>query len=254
MPYFDSRQAELYDGDAAFVRSSCGDVEFYAKLASEADGAVLELGCGTGRVLLPIAASGVDITGVDSSASMLDYARSRIDAVDSPGLRAELVEADMSTVDLGRRFALVFSAFRPIAHLHTLDSQLAFLENARRHLAPGGRFALDFFQPDPARLAVPRPEHLELERVSNGRTIRRYTSIVPRLSIQTLEIEFRWEIETGDGPMREERVDFQMRWYHRYELEHLLARAGLRIEALHGDFSGSPLEDSSAEMVFICSG
>src|SRR6185436_20781947 len=128
--------ARNYDALYGVMRDPSGDAAFYRALAQESGGPVLELGCGTGRVLLPIAALGIPCAGVDASPSMLAALRAK-----NPPPTLELVQASMETFDLGeRRFRLVTCPFRAFQHLLTVDAQLAALANIRRHLAPGGAF------------------------------------------------------------------------------------------------------------------
>src|SRR4029078_8312389 len=130
-----------YDALYGVMRDPSGDAAFYRQLAQEAGGPVLELGCGPGRVLLPIAALGIPCVGVDASPAILPVLRGK-----NPPPNLELVQASMETLDVGaRRFALVTCPFRAFQHLLTVDAQLAALANVRRHLAPGGGFAFDVF-------------------------------------------------------------------------------------------------------------
>ncbi len=252
MAYENGLIAEFYDGDYAAFRTPSGDVAFYVEEAQRRGGPVLELACGTGRVLLPTARAGVEGVGVDLSTSMLEKARAAL-ARESAAVRKRVTlhEGDLCGFEAGRTFPLVTIPFRPIAHLLDISSQIAAFRNARNHLAPDGRLVFDFFHPDPRFLGEPRPERLDVERHEAGRRIRRYSSAVPRLASQTTEVTFRWEIEEADGSRREERTSFAMRWYHRFELEHLLARCGLEVETLYGDFTRGPLRDDSKEMVFV---
>src|SRR6476469_2162090 len=115
------------------MRDPSGDAAFYRGLARDAGGPVMEPGCGTGRVLLPIAALGIPCVGVDASPAMLAALRAK-----SPPPNLELVEARMETFDLGeRRFRLITCPFRAFQHMLDVPSQLATLANVRRHLAPG---------------------------------------------------------------------------------------------------------------------
>ena len=136
--------ARNYDALYGVMRDPSGDAAFYRALAEETGGPVLELGCGTGRVLLPIAALGIPCVGVDASPAMLAALRAK-----NPPPNLELVEGRMETFDLGaRRFGLVTSPFRAFLHLLDVPSQLAALANIRKHLAPGGAFAFDIFDPE----------------------------------------------------------------------------------------------------------
>ena len=125
-----------------------GDVPFYVESAKAARGPVLELGCGTGRILLPIARAGVSIVGLDSSRQMLERCRANLGAESAAVQgRVTLHQGDLHDFNLGATFALIIAPFRVVQHLTTVDAQLRFLANVSRHLAPGGRFIFDVFNP-----------------------------------------------------------------------------------------------------------
>ena len=141
--------ARNYDASYAVSREPSGDARFYRELAHEVGGPVLELGCGTGRILLPIARDGIECVGLDSSREMLDVLDSK-----SPPANVKTVLAEMERYDLGaQRFRLISCPFRGLSHLLEVDAQLAALACVRRHLAPGGVFAFDVFDPKPENLA-----------------------------------------------------------------------------------------------------
>ncbi len=248
MPYapeYDAVHARFYDGA---YRARTADVAFYRGLSRETGGPVLELGCGTGRVLLPIAADGIQCVGLDASPAMLDALRAK-----APSATVRLVTAPMQDFDLGpERFRLIFSAFRAFQHLYTPADQLACLACVRRHLAPEGRFAFDVFQPDPARIALTEePEHEE-DRFRDGEDeVVRLVSIRRDLATQTQDVAIRLERRRDGVAVGSEIERFRMRWYHRYELEHLLARAGFAIGALYGDFDRRPFDRDAREMVVV---
>ena len=138
--------SEFYDHMEAY--SSRPDVGFFVELAQESRGPVLEVGCGTGRVLIPTARAGVEIVGLDLSPSMLAVCREGLAAEPAEvQARVQLVEADMRDFDLGREFALATIPFRPFQHLTTVEDQIACLHAIHRHLRPGGRLVLDIFNP-----------------------------------------------------------------------------------------------------------
>ncbi len=141
---------ELYDA----IYADRDDIGFWQALAADANGPVLELGCGTGRVLLPLARAGLEITGLDFSAAMLARCRARLGA-EPPEVRGRvrLVEADMTSFDLGRRFAAITCPFGGFQQLRTVEQQLACLDRCREHLLPGGTLVLDLPNPDPAPAA-----------------------------------------------------------------------------------------------------
>ena len=158
--------ARSYDDLYRTLRDPSGDVAFYVGLAREIGGPVLELGCGTGRVLLPIAATGIACVGLDASPAMLDVLRGK-----QPPPNLELVQGRMETFALGdARFRLTISPFRALQHLLDVDSQLAALANVRRHLVAGGAFAFDVFDPKLDRIAVAdEAEHLAATFTQDGR-------------------------------------------------------------------------------------
>jgi SAM-dependent methyltransferase len=245
MPYEgESAIARFYDGDYDFFRTPSGDVTFYVEEALRSKGPVLEFGCGTGRILVPTAEKGVAITGVDASEAMLAQLRAKMP-------KADVHVGDMRDFDAKRRFALVTIPFRPIAHVIEAKDHVRLFANMRRHLAPKGRLVFDFFHPKLAMLAAPQPEKLGFERVEGKKRIRRYWSAVPHVSRQVNEVTLRWEIEDEEGRIEHSKSAFEMRWFYRFELEHVLGRAGLEVETLYGNFDRSPFTDDSPEMIFV---
>jgi SAM-dependent methyltransferase len=244
---YDRAMAESYDAEYAQIRDPSGDRAFYAALARAGGGPVLELGCGTGRLLLPIAALGLPCVGLDVSPTMLDVLRAK-----APPPNVRLVEGSMSDFDLGAdRFALVFAGFRSFQHLLTVDEQLAALACVRRHLAPGGRFAFDVFVPDLARTAAAEEPEREDVRAPDGEDeLRRFTRVRRDHVCQVLEVTMRHERWRAGAKVQEGVSKLELRWFWRYEVEHLLARAGLAIEALHGGFAGEPY-DATRELIVV---
>ena len=209
---------------------------------------MLELACGTGRVLLEIARQGIPCAGVDLSPGML--ARLRAKGA-PPSLR--LVQAPMQRFDLGSdRFALIYSAFRGFQHLYTVEDQLACLACVRRHLAPGGAFAFDVFNPKLGRMGPDEdPEAAGLRFAVDGEEVVRYERVRRDAGTQLLRVRMRYERKRAGGELASEEVEFQMRWFYRYEVEHLLARAGFRDVAVYGDFAKQPFRADSPEIVAV---
>jgi SAM-dependent methyltransferase len=241
----------LYDSLPLYA--SRADIDFYVDLCRQAASA-LELGCGTGRVLIPAAEAGCTITGLDDSEGMLAQCRRKLaDRPESVRARAALIAGDMTNFDLGRTFPLITIPFRPFQHLTGVDQQLRCLECVRRHLAPQGRLAFDFFHPDLAMLAAPVPspeiEDTAEAALPGGATVRRAFRIVSRdIAAQVNHIELIYYL---DG--RRMVQSFRIRYFFRYEVEHLLARAGFQIEAVYGNFDRTPFTADSPEMIFVAS-
>ncbi len=235
--------AEFYDH--VTVYRDRPDVAFYVEAARESGGPVLEIGCGTGRVLLPTARAGIDIVGVDQSPAML--ALCRRDLANAPAevqQRVELREGDMRAFDIGRLFTLVTIPFRPFQHLVTVEEQLACLGCIRRHLTSGGRLILDLF--NPSLEALTQPTGIESDPESeftmpDGRQVaRRYRIISRDRANQVNQVELYYDVTQPDG--RTERLihGFPMRYLFRFEAEHLLARAGFSVQHVYSGYGKEP--------------
>jgi SAM-dependent methyltransferase len=224
------------------------DVAFYV---AEAKSPVLELGCGTGRILLPIARAGHTIVGLDSSKQMLERARANL-AQESPEVqrRVTLQQRDMHAFDLGTTFSTIIAPFRVFSHLTTIDAQLRFLASVARHLAAGGRFIFDVFNPRfQIMVSADGHEHEDTPdtRLPDGRTFRRaYRIARVRWLDQVNESELIYYV-AGKRYVQA----FEMRWFLNAELQHLLARAGFRVRHMYGDFARGPLVDGAPEQVVV---
>ncbi len=239
--------ARHYDRVYSVLRGPSGDAAWYRRLARAGGGPVLELGAGTGRVLVELAAEGLPCLGLEQSEAMLEELRRK-------GLpeNVDLVRGDIRDFALPGRFALIAAPFRVFQHLERVEEQLACLACVRRHLAPGGRFAFDVFVPDPARLAVDEPPESEDARYrADGEEVVRRVGVRVERTRQRLHVSMRYERRRGGRIVGEDRAAFRMRYFHRYELEHLLARAGFAKVELYGGFRGEPLGPDSTDYVVV---
>lgn len=247
--------AEYYDYVPLYANRADG--EFYVAMARSANGKVLELGCGTGRILIPTAAAGCTVVGLDLSEAMLEKCRAKL--AQQPGevqKRVRLVQGNMAALDLGERFHLVTIPFRGFQHLLGVEEQLACLRAIHRHLEPDGRLAFDMFHVLPQGMYDPEwmkeREDTPQTPLPDGRRFRRTNRITAfHRAEQYNEVEFAVYVTHPDG--RTERLTdrFAFRYFFRFEVEHLLARAGFRVASLCGDFDLSPFVDDSPEMIFI---
>ncbi len=242
--------------DSVPVYAARRDVQFYVDEAAAARGPVLELGCGTGRILLPTARAGHVIVGLDASAHMLERCREKVvDEPDAVQQRITLTRGDVRDFDLSRRFALITAPFRVAQHLTSIEDQLRFLAAVRRHLAPGGRLVFDVFNPHFAKLvAADGVEHEDTPEqiLPDGRTLRRAFRVARVHWIdQVSEVELIYYVSDATRTVQRHVQAFDMRWFLRAEIEHLLARAGFRVRAMYGDFDRSPLADGCSEQI-VC--
>ena len=221
-----------------------GDAAFYAGIARDAGGAVLEVACGTGRIALALAEAGFEVTGVDRSDGMLSIARRKAASLPvETQRRLAFVRQDMSELRLDRDYSFAFVAFRSFQHLLTTELQVRTLHAIRRHLEPAGSLALHVFDP---RLDLLVDETLPIPGQSgtDETTGRRYVSEIIRTRFdhlaQTRHDLWRCaEIGADGGVLREDTGEMALRWTYRWELRHLLALCGFTVEAEYSDFRRS---------------
>lgn len=247
--------ARFYDLVPAYVER--GDVDFYVEEAVRSGGPVLELGCGTGRILLPTARAGVAVTGLDAAETMLDQLRVKLEREpDDVRDRVTLVSGDVRAFELPERFALATLPFRVLQHIIEVDDQMAALRAVHRHLRPDGRLAFDVFCVNPGMTrgepwAEERPDFGPVPLPGGGtlRRAHRITGFHPGRQVNDTELIYH--IRHADG--REERLvhTFPFRYYYPFELRHLLARCGFEIDAVYGDFARTPFSDAAREQVVI---
>jgi ubiquinone/menaquinone biosynthesis C-methylase UbiE len=236
---------EAYD---AFYSSAtaqiAGDAAFYELVAREVGGPVLEVACGTGRIALALAQAGLDVTGVELSDGMLAVARRKLAALPADvQQRVSLVHADMTTLDLDRRFGFVFVPFRSFQHLLTVDLQRQALAAMRRHMEPTGRLALHLFDP---RLDLLTGQAAITQRFSgtHPETGRRYVGEVLRTDFDCVgqirrDVWRYTEVGAAGEMLAEDTREMALRWAYRWELHHLLNLCGFAVEAEYSDFAGS---------------
>ena len=238
--------ADVYDSIYAYVRE---DIPFYIQEAARSDGPVLELGCGTGRVTLPIAESGVDIVGLDNSERMLDIARSKARLIEDGKGGVDLHLEDMREFSLDRTFPLVIIPFRGFLALLSVEDQVKCLTSIREHLGPDGRLIFNIFVPDPQMLVEDEDAAFHLRDVTDPETGRTFVlwqqtgvdTFNQVLSVRLIVDEIDREGTVGKRFYR----DYQIRYAHRIEVLHLLERCGYEIVDLYGDFDYSPFDEDS---------
>ncbi|MCP4663594.1 MAG: class I SAM-dependent methyltransferase [bacterium] len=247
--------AELYDLVPIYAERR--DLEFYLQSCRDAAGKILEIGCGTGRILLPVARVGGRVMGLDISQHMLVRCEKKLQ-LESREVqdRVELVCASMTNFRLEEAFALAIVPFRPLQHLLTVDAQLACLRSINAHLVMGGKLVFDVFQVDLGRILDPRyrkeMEDMPETELPDGRKLRRTNRIAAvHRAEQTTDVEIIFYLTGTDGKTERLVQAFPFRYFSRYEVEHLLARCGFKVLALFGNFDQSPLSDDSPEMIFV---
>jgi len=248
--------AELYDFVPGYAGR--GDLEFYLNCCSSTNGKILELGCGTGRILIPAAESGCKITGLDLSEHMLSKCRQKLqNKPREVQERIKLIQGNMADFNLNDTFSLIIIPFRPFQHLVDIDDQMSCLRCIRRHLEDKGRLVFDFFQVDPRKMYGPGFVEEEVEDftwidIPDGKKFKRTHRISAKhWSEQYNDVELIYYVAYPDGKVDRFVQAFPFRYFFRYEVQHLLERYGFKIVELYGDFDRSPLADSSPEMIFV---
>ena len=247
-PYDD--WADIYDAVFSYV---VDDIPFYVDEAERSDGRVLELGCGTGRVAIPIALNGTDIVALDSSSSMLERARQKADAASIPNLT--LIHKDMRNFALTDKFSLAIIPFRGLLSLLSVEDEIRALMNIKRHLAPGGKLIFDIFVPDLNMMIQEGDIPYHFRDVTDPATGNRlviwnqasYDAFSQVMSIRTT-IE---ELDDGGRVSSKMYRDFALRYTFRWEMHHLLRHCGYDVLALYGDFQRGEFDERSTEMIWV---
>ena len=230
------------------------DIPFYLELAQESGGRVLELGCGSGRVLVPLAAAGIQITGLDNSPGMLARARAALERRNLFG-RARLVEGDIADLELGEQFPLVTVPFNTWMHLESAAQMIAALHAIRRCLLPGGRLLIDV----PAPGTIVDAEHdgsLVLEKtftLDDGATLLQFSSTRLDLEQQHLNVTWLYDRVELDGQVRRTVVPMALRYLFPHEVDLLLQQAGLELLQLWGGYDRRPYT-ADGELMLIYAG
>jgi SAM-dependent methyltransferase len=225
------------------------DVPHWVEVARTAGGPVLELACGTGRLLLPIRKAGVEIDGIDSSPAMIARLKERSAAA---GLAVRAEVADMRKFALGRRYARIFCGFNGFAHCDTIADQVDCLRSALQHLESGGALVLHMSYPGPAYWSEPEGkavlEH-EVPTPGGGKLQlwdNRTKDIVNQRQASEVEI---WELDASERPLAVHAFSTSQRWVYRFELELLFRAAGFARSEFFGGFDGRPLRAPGDQMI-----
>ena len=241
--------------DVFYSSVGVDDVEFYVELAQASGGPVLEIGCGTGRVSLPIAAAGIDVVGVDFATAMLEKAREQATKTKGHGGAVEFVQGDMRTLALDRHFPLVIIPARTLYLALTPEEQLETLRRAAEHLAPTGALAFNLFVPDSDLISDVSEKPFSMGETIHPETgLRCLLTAVNRTdpvgqtihSIQTVE-----ELSDTGEVVRTVNLEVDLRYLYPSEVHVMLEQVGMVADQVFGDFDGGPLTEDSEEMVWV---
>jgi SAM-dependent methyltransferase len=237
-------QPNLYDE----LLPAGAHVPFYLDLARQKRGAVLEVACGTGQLTIPIASDGRLIVGLDRSGTMLNAARQRASAAQTP---IPFVQGDMRDFALRRSFSLIFIARNSLLHLLSTADLLAALTAIRNHLAPDGIFAFDVFNPDLRLLARPAGQRFPVMDVDTTTFGALRVESTHDYDAATQVNRATWYISTPEAP-DSWIVPLHLRSIFPQELPLLLSAAGLELLDRFGDLGRTPFDSRSRLQVCLC--
>jgi SAM-dependent methyltransferase len=245
-----------YDAIAPFYDRAVGeggeDILLYEALARRHGGPVLEIGAGTGRVAVPLAAAGFEVIAVEPSAAMRERGAARAARA---GVTLTWIPSPFDCAEETPACGLVLCALDSFLHFTSAESQLAALARARDCLVPGGVLALDL--PTLASWSDWQPGVRSLELLwterdpATGVTTAHFTSFQMDPSAQTRHVRHVFEESDANGSVRRWHAGYDLRFVGRFELELLLRAARLRPVGIHGDYELGPLTDTSERMIVL---
>ena len=235
-----------------------GEAEFYVGQAVRGGGPLLDIGCGTGRIAIPAAMSGIEVVGLDVSAGMLDICEDKLEALDDLPGSVELILGDMRDFEIERRFPLAIMAYRTLMHLLEPDEQLEALRCAMDHLEPEGTLILNVWAARPELIGpLVGPSAGALQFVGrhgfddgSGLVHYRATRCQP-LAQRIDEQHLLHELDEDGQVVASHGLALERCWQSVRELGHLVARAGFEVEALFGDFDCNPPGDGNQEQIWV---
>lgn len=240
--------SDLYaDGNHydALLGEQTADIAYYMKQVRDFGSPALEIACGTGRITIPLAKAGLDITGLDLSEGMLSHARKKAAAA---GASIDWIRADARSFDLSRKFKTVFFPYNSMQHLHDRGSLESMLACVRAHLEPGGHFLLDVHHPNLALLNRRPNEIYTVDSLGDAPDGTVVTGEEVGYDDVSQVYTIRWHY-SGD----EHRLDeLRLRMFFPQELDALLHHNGFEILNKYGDFNFGKFEPGCGKQVLVC--
>ena len=223
------------------------DLPFYLSMAREVGGSVLELGCGTGRITIPLAQAGIAITGLDIVPGMLARAQKK-----AQNLPVQWIEADIRDFHLGKRFDLIYTTGSVFQHLVERDEQEMMFACVHEHISSTGLFVIDLLYPSRGSLEDSEEQDWYSYENEEGQTVK-VTGTDQYDPIRQIKHEtaYRRGID-GEGREWVKQARFTLRVIYPQEMEALLHYNGFRITHCYGGWDRSPLTPESQNMIYVC--
>lgn len=239
--------ARFYDLVYHHVRDSV-DGEYFLNEITSTKGKILEVGVGTGRLFLSALNSGADIYGLDISESMLNVLKKKLTKEQYNRISLQ----NIIDFNFDFKFDLIIAPFRVIMHLLEKEEQLKAINNVFDHLAENGRFIFDVFVPNPDYLKKGFDNYTDFEgEYEKGKKVKRVVSSFPDLINQIIQVNFHLEWDEDDK-IKCDDWSVPMRFFFRYELEHLIERSKFKEYKIWGDYNGNDLNQESKEFIVVC--
>ena len=246
------RLARFYDQIHAELQE---DIGFVLTFAARQNGPLLELGCGTGRLLIPLARAGHQVTGVDSSPAMLQRAHRRLEEETATiKARLTLLEADMLALPGQQQYAAAILGYNTAMHLN--QAQLGrCLRQLKQRLLPGGQLLLDLANPHLVE-ATPPDRAVTLERVwqepDEGVTVQQFASSWLDPMAQTLQISWWFdEVATSSGTVRRTVSPMLYHYFYLHQLTGILLENGFTVVDVLGSYQEEPFAEESERLLII---
>jgi ubiquinone/menaquinone biosynthesis C-methylase UbiE len=252
------RIARFYDLDHAGFED---DLAFYGEFARMATDPLLDVGVGSGRVAVPLALAGRQVTGIDPAEPMLALARRRAAAA-GVEQRLTLVRGDAATVTLAERFGLAYFSLNTLSHMLSRPEQLAVLANVRRHLQPGGRLLIDQWNPHASTAPDSSGQWVfgYRRQAGDGHWVTQSVASTADPAEQVLRTTIVYDEEVplpsatrrdGGAAVRRTTVTLRLRYFYRYEVEWLMLAAGYELEAVFGSYDLEPYDTGSPRLIWL---
>jgi len=239
--------ARFYDTIYHHMRDGV-DNEYFQNEIKNAGGKVLEIGVGTGRLFINALNQGADIYGLDISESMLEVLYKKIQQ--EKHYRISLQNIIDFAFDF--KFDLIIAPFRVVMHLLDKEEQIKAIDNVYKHLNNNGRFIFDTFIPDLPQLLNGINNQLDFEgEYDSGQKIKRFVSTSPDLINQIIQVNFHLEWEENNELNHDDWV-LPLKFFFRYELEHLIERSKFNKYKIYGDYQENELNKESKDFIIIC--
>lgn len=252
MSAFYANIARYYDAEHA---DKVDDLLFYSQLAAEYGGPVLDVGCGTGRVIFHLAQEGIQAHGIDSEYAMLERAKRKLDALPFVRDKIRMYQGDVIDYDMdGRQFQLVLLSYNALMHFHTQEEQIALLTRLRELTAPDGRLVIDL--PNAGEtFAADHSNYLSLEKTfivpDTGHLVMQQAYTQLDRAQQMIETTWIYDEVTGDGVVLRTYTTVLFRHFFYSEVALLLRLTGFAIDEIYGDVDRSPFEDGCERLVIL---